>query len=78
MRPSVERRPAAALAPGDWFDLNSGEDSDPIAARVLSVTAADGHVHVDFVTIHGDDGEAHLRADEPMTLMEAVVEDEEG
>lgn len=80
MRATGEYRDAGDLAPGEWFDLNSGSDGDAVAARVLSVHPSQRPdlVRVEFVTHGGETGEAYLIPDMPVGLMAVHdFEDEE-
>lgn len=70
-RPTGEYLNAGDLAPGTWFDLNSGSDAEPVPVRVVAIGASHqpGRVRVDFVTVNGDSGHAHLSSRAMLAVM---------
>ncbi len=70
-RPTGEHLSAGKLSPGTWFDLNSGSDDDAVGVRVVAVTPShrSGRVRIEFITLRGDSGEAHLSPTLEVALM---------
>ena len=80
-RPTGELLSVADLTPGVWFDLNSGSDADSVPVRVVSTAPSrrEGRIRVEFVTMGGENGEAHLQSDAVLAVMASFdFEDEEG